>query len=114
MIDPSLATGSVSNILQDAAITVQGTAKRLELKAGQFKTGQTYEGLQNSAISSSRRGDRVTRVFGDVRDRGAMLSWLVRKGPESFRAGCRWAFSTARGKIRGMRTQRRMWRAGRR
>jgi Phosphate-selective porin O and P len=81
MIDPSLATVSVSHILQDAAITVRGP-RRFELKAGQFKTGQTYEGLLNSGgLVFAERG-QITRVFGDVRDRGAMLAWRFGRDPK--------------------------------
>lgn len=74
MIDPSLGTATIGNILQDAALTLR-PVPRLELKAGQFKTAQTYEGLlSSSALVFAERG-QITRVFGDVRDRGALLSW---------------------------------------
>ncbi len=82
MIDPSLDTAPLSNILQDVALTLR-PIPRLELKAGQFKTGQTYEGLLNSgALVFAERG-QITRVFGDVRDRGAVLSWLFGRDPKS-------------------------------
>ena len=67
MIDPSIGTGS-SNFLQDAAITWKGGF--MDVKVGQMKSFQTWEGLRSSGELITIERAQMTRVFGDVRDRG--------------------------------------------
>jgi len=83
MIDPSGSTSSYDAtkpngsynpmILQDAAILWK-IGGGLELKAGQFKTLQTYEGNVSSSELLFAERSQLARVFGDKRDRGAILS----------------------------------------
>ncbi len=78
MIDPAIGVSS-SNILQDAVISLRPGAG-LELRAGQMKTGQTYEGLRSSAALPLVERSQLTRLLGDVRDRGATLA--LARGPK--------------------------------
>lgn len=75
MMDPSIST-STSNpsILQDAAIILK-PFEGLELKAGQFKNLQTYEGVKSSSELIFAERSQLGRTFGDKRDRGAALSF---------------------------------------
>jgi len=75
MIDPSIATSATNPmILQDAAI-VWKAVEGFELKLGQFKTLQTYEGLTSSSEILFAERSQLGRVFGDKRDRGAVASY---------------------------------------
>ncbi|MGE0454820.1 MAG: porin [Vicinamibacteria bacterium] len=78
MIDPAIAVSS-SNILQDAVISLRPGAG-LELRAGQMKTAQTYEGLRSSAALPLVERSQLARLLGDVRDRGVTLAFA--RGPE--------------------------------
>ncbi len=75
MIDPSINT-SASNptILQDAAI-VYKMGSGFDFKIGQFKNQQTWEGVQSSSELLLAERSQMARVFGDKRDRGAILSY---------------------------------------
>lgn len=74
MMDPSIGTGS-SNMLQDAALHLKWTGG-LEVKVGQFKSQQTYEGasMSSSELMFAERS-QMGRTMGDTRDRGGMVSW---------------------------------------
>ena len=84
MIDPSGTTSSFDKtkpnssynpmILQDAALLWK-IGGGLELKVGQFKTLQTYEGNTSSSELIFAERSQLARVFGDKRDRGAILSF---------------------------------------
>ncbi|HET7746134.1 MAG TPA: porin [Vicinamibacteria bacterium] len=70
MADLTLGSG----LLQDLVIAVRPTP-RLLLRAGQFKSLQTLEGLAGSGDLLFPERGQATRAFGDVRDRGAAASW---------------------------------------
>ena len=70
MFDPSISSGST---LQDAVIRWR-MAEGFELKAGQFKTLQTLEGLARSSELRFVERSQLGRVIGDDRQRGAVLS----------------------------------------
>jgi len=75
MLDPSISTSATNPmILQDAAIEFE-LAPGFDLKVGQFKTLQTMEGLTSSSEILFAERSQVGRVFGDKRDRGAVLSF---------------------------------------
>ena len=84
MIDPSINTTSADatkpnssynpTILQDAALLWK-IGGGFELKAGQFKNLQTYEGLTSSSELLFAERSQIGRVFGDKRDRGAALAF---------------------------------------
>lgn len=75
MIDPSINTGSSNpTILQDAAIKFE-MAPGLELKVGQFKNLQTYESTVSSSEIILAERNQVSRLIGEKRDRGAVLSY---------------------------------------
>jgi hypothetical protein len=82
MIDPSINTTSADatnsngsynpTIFQDAFITY--TTSGVQFKIGQFKTLQTYEGNVGSSELLFAERSQLGRVFGDKRDRGAVVS----------------------------------------
>lgn len=74
MIDPSINT-STSNptILQDAVIHYKHDD--LELKLGQFKTLQTYEGNISSGELLFVERSMAARTLGDKRDRGLVAAY---------------------------------------
>lgn len=76
MFDPSIKTDPAGEpmILQDAFIKYT-FAPGFELKVGQFKTLQTYEGNISSTELLFAERSQLGRVFGDKRDRGAILSY---------------------------------------
>jgi len=75
MMDPSINTGTTNpSILQDAAITWK-LAKGFDLKVGQFKNLQTFEGLTSSGEILFAERAQLARQFGDKRDRGAAFSY---------------------------------------
>ncbi len=75
MIDPSINTGSSNpTILQDAAIKFE-MAPGLELKVGQFKNLQTFESTVSSSEIILAERNQVSRLIGEKRDRGAVLSY---------------------------------------
>jgi len=92
MIDPSIATTSFDAtkpnasynpmILQDAAL-IWKMGGGFEVKTGQFKTLQTYEGNVSSSELLFAERSQLGRVFGDKRDRGAILS-LGQGDPKDF------------------------------
>ncbi len=74
MLDPSISVGTTNPvILQDAFITWK-LMPGLEIKAGQFKNLQTYEGLTSSTEILFAERSQLGRMFGDKRDRGLALS----------------------------------------
>jgi len=85
MLDPSIATSATNPmILQDAAIEFELTPG-LDFKVGQFKTLQTMEGLTSSSEILFAERSQLGRVFGDKRDRGAVLSYAF-GDPKAFGA----------------------------
>ncbi len=84
MFDPSISskansgTGSNnvvvnSNILQD--LVLKYTSGPLEIKLGQMKNPQTYEGTGSSSELLFAERSQLGRVFGDLRDRGVIASY---------------------------------------
>lgn len=70
MFDPSISTGTTNPmILQDAFLTWK-PAPGIDVKAGQFKNLQTYEGLTSSTEILFAERSQLGRTFGDKRDRG--------------------------------------------
>jgi len=76
MADPAIGMRS-SNVLQDAYLELRPIG-RVALRAGQMKTLQTREGLAGSGSLLFAERGQVARLFGDVRDRGAVLAWTAR------------------------------------
>jgi Phosphate-selective porin O and P len=84
MIDPSISTTSFDKtkpngsynpmILQDADILWKAMPG-LDVKVGQFKTLQTYEGNISSTELLFAERSQLGRVFGDKRDRGIVASY---------------------------------------
>jgi hypothetical protein len=75
MVDPSINTGASNpSILQDAAIHWK-IGQGFDLKVGQFKNLQTYEGVQSSSELLFAERAMLARQFGDKRDRGAAFSY---------------------------------------
>lgn len=70
MIDPSINTSSTNpTILQDMALKYT-FGNGFEIKAGQYKTLQTWEGMSSSADLVMTERSMIGRVLGDTRDRG--------------------------------------------
>ncbi len=85
MFDPSIATGTSNpTVLQDAAVTWK-LASGVALRVGQFKNMQTMEGLTSSTEILFAERSQLGRVFGDKRDRGAVLSFTF-GNPKEFGA----------------------------
>ncbi|WP_243302044.1 porin [Geothrix oryzisoli] len=75
MFDPSISTGTTNPIiLQDAFVTWKPAAG-LDLKVGQFKNLQTYEGVMSSTELLFAERSQLGRMFGDKRDRGLALGF---------------------------------------
>ncbi len=75
MVDPSINTGTSNpSILQDAAIHWK-IGSGFDLKVGQFKNLQTFEGVQSSSELLFAERAMLARQFGDKRDRGAAFSY---------------------------------------
>ncbi|MBI4911154.1 MAG: hypothetical protein HY823_00305 [Acidobacteria bacterium] len=75
MLDPSISTSATNPaILQDAFISWR-LGSGVNLKMGQFKNLQTYEGLTSSTEILFAERSQLGRIFGDKRDRGAALSF---------------------------------------
>jgi hypothetical protein len=75
MFDPSISTGTSNPIiLQDAFVTWKPFAG-LDVKAGQFKNLQTYEGVTSSTELLFAERSQLGRMFGDKRDRGLALGF---------------------------------------
>jgi len=74
MLDPSISVGTTNPvILQDAFIALK-LLPGMEMKVGQFKNLQTYEGLTSSTEILFAERSQLGRMFGDKRDRGLALS----------------------------------------
>ena len=83
MIDPSINTSSANaansnasynpTLFQDLFITYKYDTA--QLKVGQFKTLQSYEGNLSSSELIFAERSQLGRVFGDKRDRGAVASY---------------------------------------
>jgi hypothetical protein len=69
MIDPSISPSTTNSILQDAAITWKSPFG-LDIKMGQMKAFQTYEGLNSSSELMVVERSQMGRTIGDVRQRG--------------------------------------------
>ena len=84
MLDPSIATTSFDktkpnssynpSVLQDADILWKPMSG-IDVKVGQFKTLQTYEGNISSTELLFAERSQLGRVFGDKRDRGIVGSY---------------------------------------
>lgn len=75
MVDPSINTGASNpTILQDAAIHWK-IGSGFDLKVGQFKNLQTFEGIMSSSELILAERAMLARQFGDKRDRGAALGY---------------------------------------
>ena len=71
MFDPSIASGS---ILQDLTLSYKNIfSSGIELRAGQMKNYQSFEGLTSSSELMTAERSQLARVFGDNRDRGFAL-----------------------------------------
>lgn len=76
MFDPSINNnGNSKNILLQDAVIKYKVTDGLELKVGQMKNQQTMEGLTSSGELLFVERSQLGRVFGDVRDRGAVLTY---------------------------------------
>lgn len=75
MIDPTINSSATNNLLQDAVI-IWKPAKSIELRMGQFKNFQTLEGVASSSELQLIDRSQMANAFGDVRDRGAVASYL--------------------------------------
>lgn len=85
MIDPSINTSATNpTILQDAALHLKLDGG-FEVKLGQFKNQQTFEGLTSSSELVLAERSQIGRVFGDKRDRGAVAA-LTFGDPKAFSA----------------------------
>ena len=69
MIDPSISPSTTNSILQDAAITWKSPFG-IDVKMGQMKAFQTYEGLNSSSELLTIERSQMGRTIGDVRQRG--------------------------------------------
>lgn len=70
MVDPSINTSAANpTILQDAILTWK-TPLGLQLKVGQMKMFQTWEGTQSSSELLFAERSQMGRTLGDVRNRG--------------------------------------------
>ena len=69
MIDPSISPSTTNSILQDASITWKSPLG-LDIKMGQMKAFQTYEGLNSSSEILTVERSQMGRTIGDVRQRG--------------------------------------------
>ncbi|WP_243314848.1 porin [Geothrix paludis] len=75
MFDPSISTGTSNpSILQDAFVVWKPVAG-IDVKAGQFKDLQTYEGVTSSTELLFAERSQLGRMFGDKRDRGLALGF---------------------------------------
>ncbi|HEY6009349.1 MAG TPA: porin, partial [Geobacteraceae bacterium] len=75
MFDPSISTGASNpTILQDAFIVWKPLAG-IDVKAGQFKNLQTFEGVTSSTELLFAERSQLGRMFGDKRDRGLALGF---------------------------------------
>ena len=75
MIDPTTSGGSdFLNMLQDFLIKYK-LPYNFEVRVGQFKNLQTLEGAVSSSELLFAERSMLGRVFGDVRERGAVVSW---------------------------------------
>ena len=82
VVDPSINTSNSQansnssynpTILQDAFLTYQNEG--LQVKLGELKTLQTYEGNISSSELLLAERSQLGRVFGDKRDRGVVASY---------------------------------------
>ncbi len=68
MIDPVISSGA---IIQDLTLTYKNfLGSGLDLRAGQMKNYQSFEGLVSSSALPLAERSQLARVFGDNRDRG--------------------------------------------
>lgn len=75
MVDPTIVSSTTNNLLQDVAL-IYKPAKSWEFRVGQFKNQQTLEGLISSSELQFIDRGMLVNLFGDVRDRGALASYL--------------------------------------
>ncbi len=75
MVDPTIAASATNNLLQDVAL-IWKPVKNLEFRVGQFKNQQTLEGVTSSSELQFIDRGMLANAFGDVRDRGALASYL--------------------------------------
>ena len=75
MLDPSIATSTSNPVILQDAFMVWKLGSGVSLRVGQFKNQQTFEGLTSSTEILFAERSQLGRVFGDKRDRGAVLSF---------------------------------------
>lgn len=75
MFDPSISVGAANPLTLQDAFVLWKPAAGLEVKAGQFKNLQTYEGVMSSTEILFAERSQLGRQFGDKRDRGVALGF---------------------------------------
>ena len=75
MFDPSISISTTNPTLLQDAIVFWKAAPGLEVKVGQFKNLQTYEGLTSSTEILFAERSQLGRMFGDKRDRGLAIAY---------------------------------------
>ncbi|HEY3270801.1 MAG TPA: porin [Geothrix sp.] len=75
MFDPSIATGTSNPLILQDAFVVWKPIAGIDVKAGQFKNLQTYEGVMSSTELLFAERSQLGRMFGDKRDRGLALGF---------------------------------------
>ncbi|WP_243383683.1 porin [Geothrix alkalitolerans] len=75
MFDPSISTGTSNPIILQDAFVVWKPIAGIDVKAGQFKNLQTYEGVTSSTELLFAERSQLGRMFGDKRDRGLALGY---------------------------------------
>jgi len=75
MFDPSIATGTSNPVILQDAFVVWKPIAGIDVKAGQFKNLQTYEGVTSSTELLFAERSQLGRMFGDKRDRGVALGF---------------------------------------
>ncbi len=75
MFDPSISTGTSNPIILQDAFVVWKPIAGIDVKAGQFKNLQTYEGVTSSTELLFAERSQLGRMFGDKRDRGLALGF---------------------------------------
>lgn len=75
LIDPSIPSSATNHLLQDVLL-IWKPAKAWEVRIGQFKTQQTLEPTYSSSEQVFIDRSMLAAAFGDIRDRGATVSYL--------------------------------------
>jgi phosphate-selective porin len=75
MFDPSISVSTTNPTLLQDVFMLWKAGAGFEVKVGQFKNLQTYEGLMSSTEILFAERSQLGRMFGDKRDRGVALSF---------------------------------------